>query len=152
MLVHGFDVPLNKPHYFEALKNRPEPLARELNLKLRTIRTNIRELEIQDWEDSFMTQLSCCLHNYAHEFRYGLVGSSCDPGYAINFPWGSTPASDYLLSGIDFHVVHDGAAYSRTAKIAEISKHPTAVRAVKVCWQGEKSFQNCGRCETYYNM
>ena len=87
LLVHGFDVPLGEPEHLEALKERTLPFVQELNLELRTIRTNLKELCVQAWEDSHMSQLAACLHNYSHEFSYGLVGSS-DPYNALDLPWG----------------------------------------------------------------
>ena len=98
LLVHGFDVPLKSPNHLEALKERTAPLLEELHLGIRVIRTNLKELDLQDWEDSFMAQLASCLHNYSREFSYGLVGSS-EPYNALVLPWGSNPVTDHLLSG-----------------------------------------------------
>jgi len=44
-------------------------------------------------------------------------------------------------------IVHDGAGYSRTEKVVEIATHKTATRVLKVCWQGQETFKNCGNCE-----
>lgn len=146
LLVHGFDVSLEKPEQFEALKERTAPFLKELNLEVRTIRTNLRKLALQDWEDSHAAQLACCLHNYSHEFGYGLIGST-ESYDALVLPWGSNPVTDHLLSGAAFRIVHDGAAYSRTRKVEEISRHATAMAAVKVCWEGADAAVNCGVCE-----
>jgi hypothetical protein len=146
LLVHGFDVPLAEPEQLEALKERTRPFVRELNLEVRTIRTNLKELCLQDWEDSFMSQLAACLHNYSHEFSCGLVGSS-ESYDSLVLPWGSNPATDHLLSGAALRIVHDGAGYSRTRKVEEIAKNPTATSVVKVCWEGRETFKNCGLCE-----
>jgi Polysaccharide pyruvyl transferase len=80
----------------EALINRTKPFLDELRLNLQIVRTNLREAGLQDWEDSFMSQLACCLHNYWHDFRFALVGSS-EPYNGLALPWGSNPATDYLL-------------------------------------------------------
>ncbi|MGE3623410.1 MAG: hypothetical protein AB7H77_06020 [Bdellovibrionales bacterium] len=146
LLVHGFDVPLDRPDHLEALKTRVKPLADRLGLQLRVIRTNLKSAELQDWEDSFMPQLACCLHNYAHAFRYGLAGSS-EPYNALILPWGSNPVTDHLLSGAAFQLVHDGAGFSRTEKIAEIARDALATQVLKVCWEGKETFRNCGVCE-----
>jgi hypothetical protein len=61
--------------------------------------------------------------------------------------WGSTPATDYLLSGDDLEIVHDGAGYSRTEKIGYITKTPSAVSSLSVCWEGQQENGNCGVCE-----
>jgi len=146
LMVHGFDVPLDAPEQFEALKDRTKPLLDELNLKLLTLRTNLKELNLQDWEDSFMAQLACCLHNYSDSFSYGIVGSS-EPYNALVLPWGSNPATDYLLSNSAMRLVHDGAGYSRTEKVKEIAAHETATKVLKVCWEGANTSRNCGHCE-----
>lgn len=146
LLVHGFDVALSRPDHLQALKDRTAPLMQELNLELRVLRTNLKELLLQKWEDSFMTQLACCLHNYSHEFRYALVASA--KAYdALITPLGSTPGTDYLLSGAALSIVHDGAGFSRTDKVEEIARSPVATGVIKVCWEGQETFTNCGVCE-----
>ena len=146
IMVHGFDVPLDAPEHLAVLQDRTKPLLDELDLRLITIRTNLKAATRQDWGDSFMAQLACCLHNYAHKYRYGLAGSS-EPYNALILPWGSSPATDHLLSGAAMRLVHDGAGYSRTAKVAYLAKHETAIRVLKVCWEGKETFKNCGACE-----
>ncbi len=146
LMVHGFDVPLEKPEQLETLQRRTAPLLMELGFELKTMRTNLKELQLQDWEDSSMSQLAGCLHNYSHQFSYGLVGST-ESYDALVLPWGSNPATDHLLSGAHMRIVHDGAGYSRTAKVEQIARHATAASVVKVCWEGEETSRNCGECE-----
>ena len=146
LLVHGFDVPLNRGDQFNRLLERVQPLLEKLNLRPRVVRTNISELGIQNWLDSFLAQLSCCLHSYSHEFRFGLTGGG-EPYDALVLPWGQNPCTDYLLSGDGFSIVHDGAAFSRTEKIAVIAKDPVATKAIKVCWDAPDLSTNCGLCE-----
>ncbi|HYB66484.1 MAG TPA: hypothetical protein VEC59_14680 [Steroidobacteraceae bacterium] len=146
MLVHGFDVPTDRADQFGKLVERAQPLLHRLNLRPRIVRTNLAELRLQDWLDSFLAQLSCCLHNYSHEFRFGLTGGG-EPYDALVLPWGQNPCTDYLLSGDGFAIVHDGAAFSRTEKIAVIAKDPVATRAIKVCWEAADLSTNCGTCE-----
>jgi hypothetical protein len=106
----------------------------------------LKEVNIQDWEDSHMAQLACCLHHYSHRFCYALAGST-DPYDALFLPWGSNPATDYLLSSDAMRLIHDGAGYSRTKKVALIATHKTAMQVVKVCWEGKDTSKNCGYCE-----
>jgi hypothetical protein len=146
LLVHGFDVPLAAPDRLESLKKRTRPLLDELGLKLLTVRTNLNELGLQDWEDSCMSQLACCLNNYSDEFCYALVAGT-EAYNALVLPWGSNPVTDYLLSGDTMRLVHDGAGYSRTEKVAQIATHKTATQVITVCWEGEDTFRNCGQCE-----
>ncbi|MGC2656554.1 MAG: hypothetical protein WA324_01160, partial [Bryobacteraceae bacterium] len=146
VMVHGFDVPLNDHYQLDSLRKRVRPFVDEMNLSLRLIRTNLKKLELQVWQDSFTAQLACCLHNYSHECGYGLIGSS-EPYDGLVLPWGSNPATDYLLSGAAFRIVHDGAGYSRTQKVEEIIKNSTATAVAKVCWEGTETYKNCGVCE-----
>jgi len=146
MLVHGFDVPTDRADQYSRLLERVQPLLQRLNLRPRVVRTNIAELRLQDWLDSFLAQISCCLHNYSHEFRFGLTGGG-EPYDALVLPWGQNPCTDYLLSGDDFSIVHDGAGFSRTEKIAVIARDPLATRALKVCWESADLSTNCGVCE-----
>ena len=44
-------------------------------------------------------------------------------------------------------IVHDGAGFSRTEKVAYIATNRTASKVVKVCWEGKELHKNCGVCE-----
>lgn len=146
LLVHGFDVPLSEPAQFEALQKRTAPLREELGFELITIRTNLREINLQEWEDTFAAQLACCMHNYAHDCSYALIGSS-EPYNHLIIPWGSSPVTDHLLSSSNFKIVHDGAGFSRTEKVELVAKYPNAAAVAKVCWEGKETYKNCGHCE-----
>lgn len=146
LLVHGFDVPLDKPQAFDLLVQRIRPLIDELGLGMKLIRTNLKKASGQYWEDSFGAQLAACLHNYGHDFRYALMGSG-EPYSNIFYPWGSTPATDYLMSGDQMQLVLDGSAYTRTEKIELLRNYPTALETLKVCWEGKNEERNCGVCE-----
>lgn len=146
VLVHGFDVPLAAADGFARLRDRLTPLARDMGLGIKVVRTNLRQALPQDWEDSVAAQLACCLHNFSHDHSDALVGSS-EPYDALVIPWGSSPITDHLLSGSLMRIIHDGAGYSRTEKVALIAQHPAAVNSLKVCWEGPDPSQNCGVCE-----
>lgn len=146
LMVHGFDVDLAEPKYFDDLKLRTAPLLDELRLRLRTVKTNSKDWTRQKWDDSFAIELAACLHIAGHDCQYGLIGSS-EPYDGLVLPWGSSPVTDYLLSGDAMTIVHDGAGFSRTEKISEIAKHSTARRTLKVCWAGDNQAENCGTCE-----
>lgn len=146
LLVHGFDVPLARPDAFERLLQRIRPTLDELGLRVRLLRTDLKELSGQYWEYSFGAQLAACLHNYSHEFRYGLMGSS-EPYDHMVFPWGSNAVTDPLMSGDGLRLVVDGTAFSRTEKVEVVNRYPTATRTLKVCWEGPDPERNCGHCE-----
>ncbi len=145
IFIHGFDVPLDRPDHVEKLKQRTSALLAELKLNLKIIRSNLKDLVLQDWEDSHMAQIASCLHNYSHIYSYALVASS-NPYDLPSADHGSNPVTDPLLSGAGLRLIHDGAAYVRLPKIMEIAKNPTATAAVKVCWEGSETYENCGVC------
>jgi len=146
LMVHGFDVDVYNFADFEKLTSRVQPLLQELGLGFRVIRTNSRDVRLQDWDDSSGLELAGCMHMYAQDFRHGLIGSTKSYD-ALVLPWGSNPVTDHLMSGDRFTIIHDGAGYSRTEKAALISKHPLACQTLKVCYAGADQSANCGRCE-----
>jgi hypothetical protein len=146
VLVHGFDVSLGNSNDLQELIDRTVPIRTLSGVDLRVMRTNSKDLRLQKWEESFVAQLAACLHLFSAEFSTALVASS-EPYDALVLPWGSNPVTDHLLSGGDLTIVHDGAAFSRTDKIAFLSRVPAAVESLKVCWEGTQHGRNCGVCE-----
>jgi uncharacterized protein YfkK (UPF0435 family) len=146
LMVHGFDVALDNQSAFDELTNRTEGFVKEVALRRHFVKTNLKAVSNQNWEHSFAAQLSSVLHQFSGRMKYGVIGSS-EP-YDSPVPiWGSTPATDYLLSGKGFSVVHDGAGYSRTEKVKFLANSKIARQSVKVCWQGINQGRNCGHCE-----
>jgi hypothetical protein len=146
LLVHGFDVSLSNWGDLQELIERTAPIRELTGVQLRIVRTNSKELRLQKWADSFAAELAACMHLYSAEFSLALVGSS-EPYDALVLPWGSNPVTDHLLSGGRLRIVHDGAAFSRTDKVAYVSGFPAARQSLKVCWEGKQQGRNCGTCE-----
>jgi hypothetical protein len=90
--------------------------------------------------------MSACFFNFSHENRFALAGSA-ESYAALVLPYGSNPATDYLLSGETMRLIHDGAAHTRTAKVAEIAKNRGAMNSLKVCFENGDISRNCGICE-----
>lgn len=146
LMVHGFDVDLDDDVCFSELIKRTSPLLKDLGLNIRTIKTDSKDWKRQKWDHSFGLELAACLQIAAPDCGYGLIGSS-EPYDKLILPWGSTPVTDHLFSGGRMSIVHDGAGYSRTEKIAKIATYPIANQTLKVCWAGEDQARNCGKCE-----
>lgn len=146
LMVHGFDVDIYNHADFKNLVKRVKPFLDYTDIELRTIRTNSREIKIQNWEYSHGLELAACLHMFADEFEYGLIGSS-GPYQGFVMPWGSNPVTDHFISGTNFSVKYDGAGFFRTDKMEELLKHPIACQTLKVCYTGIDQSVNCGKCE-----
>jgi hypothetical protein len=146
--VHGFDIPSHKYDEYQKFYERVSPIFEQYHCQRFKIWTDLREKSQQDWEMSFSAQLASCLHLFSEHFNTALIASS-EPYTDMFVPWGSTPATDFLLSGDAMRLVHDGAGYSRTEKVERISKNLAASTYIKVCWQNQ-SIGNCGQCEKCY--
>jgi hypothetical protein len=146
LLVHGFDVDLANADALQELVDRTAPVRALSGSQLCIVRTNSKELGLQKWADSCGAQLAACLHLFSGDFSHALIGGS-DAYDELWLPWGTNPVTDHLLSGGRMAIVHDGAAFSRTDKIAFLAGVPSALVSLKVCWQGKDQGRNCGTCE-----
>jgi hypothetical protein len=145
LLVHGFDIPLDRASEFDGARERASRAGDAVGLELRNVATNLRDLG-QDWELAHGLALAAVLQLHSPEFGVGLIGSSA-PYFRIELPWGSNPITDPLLSSGMMRIRHDGAALSRTAKARIVATEPELLALLRVCWQGERLSGNCGRCE-----
>ena len=79
-----------KHQHFKELLDRTAPLTQDLETQLHVVRTNIKDVLAHNWEQVFASQLACVLHQFSHEFEYGLMAS----GAIMTSPdvaWGSSP-------------------------------------------------------------
>lgn len=116
------------------------------NIPLAVVRTNVAEA-VGMRSFSHGTWLGSCLSLFAGRFDVGLVGSSIpsySPGYEI---YGSHPRIDPLLSGGRMSIRNDEARYTRTEKIALLTRYPEALEDLRVCFHPYRHEGNCGRCE-----
>ena len=146
VLVHGFDIPLADEASFATARDAAQRSLSEVGLSLLAIRTNFQEIVRTNWEHQFAAAVVSAMQFCKGECGIALIGSS-EPYDSLVFPWGSNPITDHLLSSATMKVVHDGAAFGRSAKIAAIADWQTGCENLRVCWQGEHHGGNCGRCE-----
>ena len=144
--VHGFDVQLNNTEAFNNIIKRSNQTLSDLNLSIRPVSTNYREISCTNWSFSHAAAITAALSNFKNEVGACLIGSS-EPYSSLAIPWGSSPITDHLLSSGEFMVFHDGASFSRIEKINEISAWQNGVDNLRVCWEGFVKDSNCGRCE-----
>ena len=145
LMVHGFDINLANRDAFDLANKRATPFLNKMGVTLRIIRTNIKELGLQNWEDSHAGQLASCLHQFSDEFEFGLIASS-GSYLDAELPYGSNPVLDHLYSGDEFGIIYDAAGYPKPEKIAAIAGDLVATAGLRVCWQGRDQWRNCGRC------
>jgi len=145
-MVHGFDIPIDDARAFHVAFSRAEATLSSLDLTIRAIRTNYRNISKLDWNQTHGAALVGALSNYK-----GLAGvcvlASGEPYSGTLRPWGSSPITDHLLSSGELAVVHDGASHTRTQKVLALSEWPAGFENLKVCWEGEFKDRNCGKCE-----
>lgn len=146
LLVHGFDVAYDNVADFKKLQTRVKKTLDTFGVDIKIIRTNSKALNLQSWMDSNSAQLAACLHQFSNQYGVALIGSG-EPYDALALPTGSNPFTDPMLSGNFMRVIHDGASFSRTEKVAALCKFPIVIDQLKVCWEGAAQHDNCGRCE-----
>lgn len=145
LMVHGFDIALDRRDEFDGARERARRAADELGLELRGVATNFRDLD-QEWELAHGLGLAATLQLFSSEFGVGLIGSGASYP-RLSLPWGSNPLTDPLMSSGTMRIFHDGAALTRTDKARLVATEPLLLAQLRVCWQGEELSRNCGRCE-----
>ncbi len=145
LMMHGFDIPLAQEEIFERAAERSRRMIDETGLSFFTGATNLRELPVP-WEKTFAAAVAASLSFFQSAYTFGLVPSCHDWRHA-HFENGSNPVTDPLLSSASYQIIHDGTRFGRIDKLRHLAEWPTALREVRVCWQGHQLDRNCGRCE-----
>ncbi|ART79892.1 hypothetical protein [Oceanisphaera avium] len=146
VLVHGFDIELSDESGFAGAAHKARTTLSDLTINLIAVKTNIRECWDIYWPHYYGSAVASVLSSLKNLAGSGLIGSG--PAYnALFTPCGSHPITDPLLSSSSFKIVHDGAGFSRSQKIALLAKWPTGINNLRVCWTGLQRDRNCGRCE-----
>jgi len=149
VLVHGFDIPLDKPEMFTVARLNAEEILGPFGVPLCQVVTDWRQVGTK-WESEFGTGLVSCLCQFNGVASIGLIGSDEDYGSLV-LPWGSNPVTNPFLSSEDFTVTTDGTGYSRCEKVALIATFPNVTDRLRVCWEHPTAEAgkggNCGQCE-----
>lgn len=146
VFVHGFDIRLSDKEGFKLAAEKSKITLNDINLELIEVRTNIREVLSVNWEHYFAAALASVLSGMKEIAGIGLIASS-EPYDALILPWGSHPMTDPLLSSQNFHIIHDGAGYSRSEKLKLLKDWKVGLDNLRVCWVGNLTYKNCGKCE-----
>ena len=145
IIVHGFDILLDRGHIFRMAAERSEKMLSSLGMEMVPVVTNIRDLR-DPWWDSHGAALASCLTLFQGGFTEGLVPSS-GPYKGFVLPWGTNPVTDWMLSSDSFRIVYDGASFFRTEKVREIAVWLEAVQDLRVCMVGQGKDKNCNLCD-----
>ena len=151
LMIHGFDIPLHQTDTFLRAADSARATLDSIRMELIPLIHNSKYLQT-DLEDSHATILASCMMLLQQRFSVGLIASSVPYLhflYGWQFPFGSTPLTDWMLSSQAFNIIEDGAAYTRVDKVREISAWPEALRYLRVCLAKEARLRdrNCCRCE-----
>ena len=152
LFCQGVDVGLSlkNPGTYETALEDYSCLARELGLRLLTLRTNARVFTKHlQWYQFLAPALIGTAHVLSRTFTRFYVGASTTYGYSHISQSGSDSRIDHLLSSEALEVVHDGAAVSRATKHAVLVDWPVTHSRLRVCSEGwrKDGVLNCGRCE-----
>lgn len=144
--VWGFDVPLDRSNAFARLRDRHELIARELGKQFIDVATNLRSTRWSAAQWSYLAHgAGLASLALSLERRFHTVYVAGSGSYRAPRPWGSHALTDPLFSSWSTAIVFDGAAYLRTEKIERLIECPTALRALRVCYE-LSSEENCGVC------
>jgi hypothetical protein len=148
LMVHGFDVPLNRQAEFDGAMARTRTILESHGAQAWQVATDIRRLERTfgfDWEEeAHGVFLAACLSTHERDIDALMIASTY-PARSLRMPWGSNPVTDPLLGG-PHPLLHDGTAFSKWEKVAAFAHDPVLQRHIRVCWEGDRLDRNCGRC------
>lgn len=145
----GLDIAVNDRKGYRAAVERLRPVTAEVGVELIEVASNIRN-HVRDWEMEHGAALAAVLSLFSGRFGTGLIPATAP--YRLMFPWGSNPLSDPMLGGT-FEIRHDSAAVQRFEKLKALTRWPTALQRLRVCWQNHRTpAQNCGRCAKCYQL
>lgn len=146
IFVHGFDIPLRRTAFRERVSAELHRLARELELELVEVETNLRDYSDRyvGWDDYHGAAMAAVAHFLSPGF--GKIYFPATYAYAFLSAYGSHPGLDPLWSTESLEIVHDGCEANRFEKIQALTDWEFAIRNLRVCWQCVEGRLNCGRC------
>jgi hypothetical protein len=143
VLVHGFDVPVDKD--FTPVFEAAASTAGYAKKALTVVKTDLRKVTDKNilWAPYHGAALAMIALLRGSGRAY--IGSTYS--YAQLIPWGSHPLLDRLWSTETTKICHTGSECGRSGKIRFIARtHPELLRRLRVCWI-DGATENCGQCE-----
>lgn len=168
IMVWGQDIPLSERHHWKRVRSAYEAFARQENVKMHFIETNVRSFLNEGlldaefarftisnswWEDIShgITLIGLCAPlTIAEMISTILIASTFSISSALtDFPHGSHPLIDNKLSWANVAVFHEGYELSRQDKMRVIKNFAITEQKyplLRVCLSQFRDF-NCGECE-----
>lgn len=147
---NSFDIDQrNKKLWDQTLKNI-RAIAKEENIELFVIKSNINTHELLAPIVSWDYIHGACLAASALALRngFGRIYVPSTHSEAEQIPWGSNLALDSNWSTEKISFRHDGSEVTRLEKVVlQVSKSPTALRHLRVCYKNIDGVYNCGHCD-----
>ncbi|HAZ66618.1 MAG TPA: hypothetical protein DCY41_07680 [Opitutae bacterium] len=150
LMVHGFDIPLNRTAEFESAWKNSADILHDYAAESYQLRTNLRECEAVrprlDWEkESHGIWLAAALACLEPWFEEVIIPSTfCTE--ALLIPWGSHPETDPLFSSEIVAYRQHGQDLDKLGKITELLAQSNLTDRLRVCWQLNHLPFNCGHC------
>jgi hypothetical protein len=146
IFVQGFDIPLTDEPRLDATARLLDRVADECNLRVLTVRTNLRQHPVfrrGHWGNhTHGAALGAVAQVLAPHVGHVLIASSDVPP-----PHGSTVELDRCWSSAAVGVATAGPGVARLDKVAAIAHHPLVHQELRVCWENRSAALNCGECE-----
>ncbi len=143
ILMHGFDISLEKNALRSRISREIRQIAREVGKPLIEVETNVFEFARNY---GYLSNLLPCIGLLlAPQFKKIYIASHVP--YNLTFPDTIHPLLDPLWSTEVMRYVHDGCEASRTEKIDRVAQYDIAMRSLRVCFENRDDAYNCGVCE-----
>jgi hypothetical protein len=145
VMVHGMDIPLDKPSAFAFALASANRITDSFGIPLCAVSTNWR-LFSPDYEATFFAGLASVLHLFSGRYRSCVISSEAPYRQEV-LGWGSSSSTNYLLGHTSFPISTTGLGLGRTEKAAAIASNTAITRDLRVCHAGPMNGRNCGECE-----
>ncbi len=146
--VHGFDIALSDIDRRNEMSQSLQSIAKELNVELVEITTNLREFSDQfcNWgAHYFGSALAMMGHIISPSIQKIYISS--DVTYQYLDPWGSHVLIAPLWNTTNSNQVFFGMSTSRLNKCVFISDNKIVQKYLHACWEHKNNNINCGICE-----
>ncbi|CAA9358553.1 MAG: hypothetical protein AVDCRST_MAG72-2018 [uncultured Nocardioidaceae bacterium] len=147
LFVHGFDIPLRATGFRSKVSRRLRTAARQLDIPLLEVETNLRELTDPHghWPLHIHGSALASVGILLADQIGGLLIPSHAGSKLITNPHGSHQLTDRLHGTEYFSVDHHGSGVHRMAKSKAVVEHPVGARHLRVCFKTRRAL-NCGTC------